>query len=231
MRRESKTATPDERRALVKLISIGKHAGGKIAGSESIDGSCHCDFCEKMAQNPDFICHECYARGDDEQKKTSPQIRHITNAAILSAVLFTLADLRLLPISAQRVRFCEDGDTVNVTMAQNLLRIAKVNPSAACGYWYKNSPTVKAAVAIEGKPRNVRLVQSSPVVGRPAAHDGISDVIFTVYMTAEEVAAAIAAGAVRCNGVKCQVCGWNCYTCKRREGCPVHVAELLRKQR
>lgn len=230
-KRESKTATPDERRSLIRLVSIGKHSGGKIEGAESIDGTCHCDFCEKMAQNPDFICAECYARGEQEQKKTSPQIRHIINAAILSGILFTLADLRLLPISAQRVRFCEDGDTVNETMGRNLLRIAKVNPAAAFGYWYKNRAAIKAAVKAEGKPRNVCFVQSSPIVGEPTDWDGIADAIFTVYINAVEVAEAINRGAIPCNGIKCLICGWRCYKANKKGNGPAHVAELLRPQK
>ena len=227
--------TAAERAALLKLVNVAFHTSGKIEGVNSIDSTAACEFCAMMraaaVDNILMICGACYAAAD--AYKEASWRTHKLNARILSSVLFSADELKALNISAAECRFNEDGDTVNVIMARNYLRIAATRPGAFFGYWYKNVPAVEAGLHAEGYhtradlPANVRFIHSSPVIGFEAAATWFDDAIFTVYPDAATTAAAIAAGAWACNGRKCMACGYNCYRMPRTDK-PLHIAEYLR---
>lgn len=227
--------TADDRRALLNMIKVSYHDSGKIEGCWSIDGCACCDFCQRMiaaaAENELMICGSCYAAADSY--KEAAWRRHALNARILSTVLFTAEELSALAIEGELCRFNEDGDTVNQTHAQNLLRITFTRPQVSFGYWYKNQPAVEAGLHAEGiftrdqLPENIRFIHSSTLIGfpvRPCWHD---DAIFTVYPDAETTLAAVAAGAHECNGRRCRACGYTCYLHARRPEA-LYIAEVLR---
>ena len=230
--------TAADRRALLALVNVAYHDSGKIEGCYSVDGSASCDFCQKMisaaADNVLIICGACYAAAD--AWKEAAWRRHCLNARILSTMLFTAEELTLLDVPNipwTRVRFNEDGDTVNETHARNLLRIAATRPAANFGYWYKNAPAVEAGLHAEGihcradLPKNVRFIHSSLLIGFQARACWFDDATFTVYPDAETTAEAIAAGAHECNGKRCRACGYFCYL-QRRQETAVNIAEVLR---
>jgi len=229
--------TPADRMQLLQLLNIAYHKTGKIQDIASIDGSVTCGFCEKMracaANNPLLICGYCYAAAD--AYKEASWRRHKLNARILSSVLFTEEELKTLAIPAMRCRINEDGDIANVTHARNVLRIQKTHDYIKFGFWYKNVPAVNEALRLEGitcradLPQNVTFVQSSVLIGIPAAPAWFTDIVFTVWPTEELTLQAIAAGSYECNGRKCMTCGFNCYhAAARRTGKAQHVAECLR---
>ena len=224
---EDKTA---DRIIALKAVKISHHTSEKIEDADSVDSCSSCDFCEKASHCAGWICQKCYARRMNKRYINS-LIRHAANVAILMVRDFTSAELAAMSASALYVRINSDGETPNATSARNILKWAgrPENKARNIGYWYKNTPAIREALETVKKPSNVILVQSSPITGKTAEWDGISDVIFTVFETLEEVNAAIAAGARRCNGVKCKDCGWKCYQKQHKTtGRPVYVAELKR---
>lgn len=215
--------------AALQAVNVSHHTSLKIEDADSIDSCSNCDFCEKASHCPGWICVKCYARRN-ATRYVGALIRHAANAAILMAYDFSAADLAIIQAGALMIRINSDGETPNATYARNILRWAArpENRPRNIGYWYKNTPAIREALETVKKPANVVFVQSSPITGQPAAWDGISDVIFTVYDTEEEVAAAVAAGARRCNGIQCKACHWKCYTRNKKSNGPVYVAELKR---
>lgn len=229
--------TEQDRRNLLHIVNIAFHESGKIEGIWSIDSTAACDFCARMikaaADNILMICGSCYAAAD--AWKEAAWRRHQLNARILSTVLFPAAELAALAIG-DLCRFNEDGDTVNVTMARNYIRIILTHQATRFGYWYKNAPAVEAGLHAEGitsreqLPDNARFIHSSALIGFPARATWFDDAIFTVYPDEKTTLAAVAAGAHECNGRKCRgaACGAFCYVMARRPADPVHVAEVLR---
>ena len=228
--------TPTERQQLLSCVNIAFHnPPSKIEGIFSIDSCAACDFCQRMmkaAENNDLmICGACYAARD--AWKEAAWRHHKLNMRILSSVLFSIDELKGLSIDGLLCRMNEDGDTVNQTMGQNYLRIFAGHPETHFSYFYKNAPSVEAALHAEGihtrdaLPENVRFIHSSALIGFPCASLWFDDARFTVYPDGETTAAAIAAGAFECNGRKCRDCGFNCYLMQRHETV-IDIAEVLR---
>ena len=145
----------------------------------------------------------------------------------MSSVEFTVEELRVLSV-AYLNRVNSSGDVPNVTYALNMIKLCYAFPAVRFGFWAKNTAAVIAACDVLGKPENVVLVQSSPIIGQPAPLAKYFDFVFTVYLTQEAVDAAIAAGAGACNGKKCKDCGYSCYLNLWKESGVVNVAEYLR---
>ena len=233
--RKGTAMTAADRRELLSLVNVAYHVGGKIDGVFSIDSTASCEFCQRMIEAAKtrllMICGACYAAAD--AWKEAAWRRHKLNALIFSTVLFTVEELRQLPIAGLLCRFNEDGDKVNETMARNYLRIAAAHESTMFGYWYKNTAAVEAGLIAEGitrredRPANVRFIHSSILIGFEAAETWFDDAIFTVYPDEETTLEAVRNGAHECNGRKCRDCGYTCYVMQRRPAV-VRVAEVLR---
>ena len=214
---------------LIRIINVAYHKTGKIEGITSLDGSCTCNFCEKLRGaveiDKTIICGLCYAARD--AYKEAAWRRHQLNARILSSVLFDEMALTALAISTIYGRINGDGDIVNATHARNVLRAIRVHKMTRFGFWYKNVPAVRAGILAEGKPVNVTFVQSSVHIGKADKPAEFTDIVFTVYPTYESLQAAIDAGAVQCNGRKCMTC-LACYNGDGNGNGVRYVAEYLR---
>ena len=203
-----------ERMTLVRMVPCNLHEDGKIEGISSIDSSCGaCEFCQKMQMaaenNPFIICKYCYDEKQEKYRKGMAQ-RHALNAAILSLVLFDISELATIP-ATDTVREDSSGDVVNVIHARNYIRFSYAHPYANVALWAKNVEVVTEAFDIEGKPQNMKFIQSSIMIGKKAKLSKYADNTFTVYLTEEEVLEAIRNGANPCNGRKCKECGMCCY--------------------
>lgn len=219
--------TAADRLILIMNYNAAYHTSGKIEGITSFDSSCTgCAFCQKMRKaaenNPAHICGYCYDAAQ-ELWKHEARNRHMLNLLIMSAVEYTPEELRLIPVGVLD-RGNSSGDTPNETYAVNILNLARINAPLHFAYWAKNTAAVVAACDKVGKPENIKLVQSSPIIGKPAKRAKYFDTVFTVYPDEETTRAAIAAGAWECNGRKCRECGNACYTGAAGE----NVAEVLR---
>lgn len=223
--------TAADRIELIMLYHAAFHTGGKIAGVTSYDSSAtNCEFCKKCraaAEKVDsHICAKCYDYAQEHGFKGPNMLnRHTLNMVIMSSVEFTREELARIPASKIN-RVNSSGDTPNTTYAINMLNLAHVNRYFNFAYWVKNTAAVIAAVEKVGKPKNMILVQSSCIIGRPAKLAKYFDYVFTVYESEEAVKNAIVSGAMSCNGTKCQECGYKCYNGTWPNGS--NIAELLK---
>lgn len=220
--------------ARYELLSIYKaayHDSGKIEGITSYDSTAtNCEFCKAMRKaaesNPAHICRYCYDYAQEHSFRGANIVnRHTINMLIMSSVEFTVDELKR--VNATYInRVNSSGDTPNEIYAGNMLKIAYAFPVFRFAYWAKNKAAVIAACDKYGKPANMTLVQSSPIIGKPVKLAKYFDIVFTVYATKESIAEALANGACECNGKKCRDCGYKCYLNGWKKGS--NVAEYLR---
>ena len=228
---EKDVITEADRIALLTIYKAAYHDSGKIEGITSYDSTAtNCAFCAQMRKaaesNPKHICNYCYDYAQEHSFRGANIVnRHTLNMLIMSNVLFTVEELRL--VSASYInRVNSSGDTPNTTYARNMFNIMRAYPGFHFAYWAKHTAAVIEACEIDGKPANVTLVQSSPIIGKPAKLAKYFDIVFTVYATKEELEKALASGACECNGKKCKDCGYKCYLNGWKSGS--NVAEYLR---
>lgn len=220
---------------LLRVYHASYHKSGKIEEIMSYDSTAtNCEYCQLMreaaANNPLHICNYCYDKAQEESYKGVNVLnRHTLNMIIFSEVEFTVDELKILPCGL-RNRINSSGDVPNKTYAKNSLNLAYAFPAARFTLWAKNTVDVIAACDEIGKPANMRLIQSSPIIGKPAKLAKYFDCVFTVYATKEETAKAIANGAKACNGKKCKDCGFRCYDSVENGGWEAgsNIAEYLR---
>ena len=226
-------ADPEHNRpALIGFLaeSVTYHKGGKIEGLFSLDvASRQCRFCESMQEaakaNPAIICRFCYARNEHE----SATRRHEITGNILSTVRIRPDEAAYIGAKAHKLRFDSDGELLNDIHADNLIAIAKANPSSTDSIWTKDADTLEGAFnRAGGKPANLICGISSPQINIPAKPREWANFIFTVY-TPEGLKRALARGEYSCNGRKCMECNYRCYDREANKEGPVYIAELLRK--
>jgi hypothetical protein len=203
----------------IKLLTIYRpayHNSGKIEGITSYDSTAtNCEFCQAMRKaaenNPLHICGYCYDYSQEHGfKGVNVLNRHSLNMIIMASVDFEIDELRILN-SSYINRINSSGDVPNVTYACNMIKLAYAFSALRFAFWAKNTAAVITACDKYGKPENLVLVQSSPIIGSPAKLAKYFDFVFTVYLTKEDTEKAIADGSGECNGKKCKLCGYKCY--------------------
>lgn len=208
--------TSVERLQLLSLYSVAYHDGGKIEGIFSLDSSAtSSEFCKAMRKaaqnNPAHICGMCYDYTQEHNfKGRNVRNRHTLNLLIMSTVEFTREELSILP-SGLLNRINSSGDTENIIYARNMINYAFSHPCGKIGYWAKNILPIIRACDELGKPRNLVLVQSSPIIGKVVPLAKYFDYVFVVFATKEDIEEALKNGACECNGRKCKNCGYSCY--------------------
>ena len=175
--------------------------------------------CMAMMQNKETVCSHCYAYKQVESGVYPNQRKCLErNGKALSGAL-----LNIVPnLSKQEIfRFESHGDVINATHARNYIRIAKANPTVQFAAWTKRPYIWRTAINVEGKPDNLKIVYSSPIVNQPndiRKRFPFIDTIFTVYEKGIEAPNQI---PCQCGPGSCNRCR-QCYT---RDGM---VAETLR---
>lgn len=208
--------TPVEKMQLLHVYNVAYHDSGKIEGISSLDSSAHnCEFCATMRKaagnNPLHICGMCYDFAQEHSFKGRNVLnRHSLNLLIMSTIDFSIEELATLP-ETELIRINSSGDTANIIYARNMIKYVYAHAYTKTAYWAKNTAPIIAACKELGKPENLILVQSSPIIGHPAKLAEFFDYVFTVYVTKEATEAAIKDGSCACNGKKCAACGFKCY--------------------
>lgn len=224
-------AKEDERMENIKVVSVAQferetgihisHLTGKMDKVRAISTYAGDNpSCLALMKCKDTVCSHCYAYKQVESGIYPNQRTCLErNGKALSGAL-----LNIVPnLSKQQIfRFESHGDVINVTHARNYIRIAKSNPTVQFGAWSKRPEVWKAALKEEGKPANLRLVYSSPMLNMPVnikkAYP-FFDSEFTVYE--KEATPAADSWKCRCSKGSCNSCRF-CYT---KSG---NIAEVLR---
>ena len=206
-------------------IHVNDGMTGKMHDMCACSTSCACNkFCKARMKDKKLICAKCYADALLEKNKggRGKALAEVleSNFELLNSTVLPIELLPRFPnISISRIEAF--GDVASVICAINYTNIAKANPNVTFGWWTKNMNFLKQAFdAVGGKPENVVVVQSSPVINQPAAKHPLADKVFTVYTKeyAAEHNIAINCGARSC--VTCQ----NCY----HKGGETYINELLK---
>jgi hypothetical protein len=118
-----------------------------------------------------------------------------------------LSERELLPqeipaINEQIARFASYGELINMMHFINLLRIALANPRTIFTLWTKRPKIVQIVLKLLGKPDNLILIYSSPVVGVPSKLPKGFDKVFTAFAKGSDMTDINCHGA--CN--TCRLC-------------------------
>jgi hypothetical protein len=171
---------------------------GKLAGIISINTPTSTNpFCQSM-QKTDSVCKSCYAQ---RYEKLRPNI-----VTAFERNTF-LSERELLPqeipaINEQIARFASYGELINMMHFINLLRIALANRQTIFTLWTKRPKIVQIVLKLLGKPDNLILIYSSPVVGVPSKLPKGFDKVFTAFARGSDMTDINCHGA--CNS--CRLC-------------------------
>ena len=188
-------------------VHIVTSHGGKMEGIGSLSTSCTKNkFCQKRKENPENICHYCYANTILHMREGCRKNCE-KNSEILTSRILEKSELPILNYSV--FRFEAFGDLENETQLINYFNICKANKRTDFALWTKN-PAIVDKVIKKGykKPRNLQIVLSSLKVNEKADANKwkFIDKVFTVYsddyIKKNEI--KINCGAKSC--VSCQKC-------------------------
>jgi hypothetical protein len=193
---------------------VSDNMSGKMAGIPSISTSVlENPICQKRRQDPNSICAKCFAastaaRYSSLAKNLKSNLELLTGEILPADVL-----PRFIPELSNIVRFESFGDLANVNQAINYLNIAKVNPGVRFAIWTKNIGILAKAVETVGKPENIRIIYSAPIVNHAIDVEKTKqsfpyvDAVFTVY---DKKHAAENNVEINCGAKSCITCR-NCY--------------------
>ena len=195
-------------------VIVSDNMSGKMSGIPSISTSVlENPICQKRRKQKDSICSKCFAastaaRYSSLAKNLSSNLELLTGEILPADVL-----PRFIPELASIVRFESFGDLANVNQAINYLNIARVNPDVRFALWTKNIGILAKAVEMTGKPENIRIIYSSPIVNKAIDVEKTQrtfpciDAVFTVYDKKHVAANEI---DINCGAKSCITCR-NCY--------------------
>lgn len=195
-------------------VIVSDNMSGKMAGIPSISTSVLDNpICKKRRAQKDSICSKCFAastaaRYSSLAKNLSSNLELLTGEILPDDVL-----PRFIPELANIVRFESFGDLAHVNQAINYLNIARVNPGVRFAIWTKNIGILAAAVERVGKPGNIRIIYSAPIINQAIDVEKTKstfpavDAVFTVYDKKHVAANDI---DINCGAKSCITCR-NCY--------------------
>lgn len=195
-------------------VIVSDNMSGKMAGIPSISTSVlENPICQKRREQKDSICSKCFAastaaRYSSLAKNLKSNLELLTGEILPPDVL-----PRFIPELANIVRFESFGDLANVTQAINYLNIARVNPGVRFALWTKNITFLAKAVETVGKPDNIRIIYSAPIMNQAIGVEKMQrafpviDAVFTVY---DKKHVAENNVDINCGAKSCITCR-NCY--------------------
>lgn len=169
---------------------------GKMIGISSINTPTSTNpFCKSM-QKTSSICKSCYAQRGESYRKGL--------VGAFSRNLFLtqrpLEEGEIPAIDANIFRFHSYGEIHNAQHLENYMTIAATNPHTIFTLWTKRKGIVQRVLKKGGKPDNMILIYSSPVVDKQVKLPKGFDKVFTVYSkdNAQDT-------AINCHG-SCNTC-------------------------
>jgi hypothetical protein len=168
---------------------------GKLAGIISINTPTSTNpFCQSM-QKTDSVCKSCYAQ---RYEKLRPNIVEAFKRNKF------LSERELLPqeipaINEQIARFASYGELINMMHFINMIRIALANRQTIFTLWTKRPKIVQIVLKLLGKPDNLILIYSCPIVGKVSALPKGFDKVFTAFARGSDMT------DINCHG-SCNTC-------------------------
>ena len=195
-------------------VIVSDNMSGKMAGIPAISTSVLDNpICQKRRQDPSSICAKCFA-ASTAARYSSLAKNLSSNLELLTGEILPAEALpRFIPELASIVRFESFGDLASVNQAINYLNIAKVNPGVRFAIWTKNIGILAKAVEMVGKPGNIRIIYSAPIVNQAIDVEKTQrafpcvDAVFTEY---DKKHIAENNTEINCGAKSCVTCR-NCY--------------------
>lgn len=195
-------------------VIVSDNMSGKMFGIPAVSTSVlENPICQKRREDPESICAGCFA-ANTAARYTSLAKNLKSNLELLTGEILPLDALPVfIPELASIVRFEAFGDLANVTQAINYINIAKQNPRVCFAIWTKNIAFLAKAIEETGKPENLRVIYSSPIVNKAIELEKLQrgfpcvDAIFTVY---DKKYIAANNTEINCGAKSCITCR-NCY--------------------
>lgn len=195
-------------------VIVSDNMSGKMYGIPSVSTSVlENPVCQKRREDPNSICSRCFA-ANTAARYSSLAANLKSNLELLTGEILPADVLpRFIPELANIVRFESFGDLANVNQAINYLNIARVNPGVRFALWTKNIGFLAKAVETVGKPENIRVIYSSPIINQPIDVETTKrafpcvDAVFTVY---DKKHVAENSTEINCGAKSCITCR-NCY--------------------
>lgn len=163
-------------------VYISENMSGKMSGILAISTLCTINpRCIARMKSGENVCKHCFAAATTARYKSLRE--HLEeNTRTLSAGIIPDENLPRFKKTVSIVRFEAFGDLVNVAHARNYLRIATINPHVKFALWTKNPDILADAIAIDGKPANMMVIQSALKLDTPEPpFADFVDKVFTVY--------------------------------------------------
>lgn len=199
-------------------LHVSDDMSGKMTGIPSVSTSCLVNpICIKRMEDGDSVCASCFAETTLRRYKDCGACMESNFYLLTESIL----DPELLPRfgNVRIVRIESFGDVANVNQAINYANMCRVNPQITFAWWTKNVPIVRKAFELTGKPENVILVESAPLLNTEIEpSDPCVDKTFTVYDDHKDDDPFI-----NCGGRCCLTC----QRCYHRET-EIHVREALK---
>ena len=211
MSKAKKTVVINEKEYIVKKskfcinespVHVSDSMSGKMTGIPSISTSCLCNpICIQRMKDGNSVCSHCFAEATLSRYKDCGKAMESNYNLLNDSVL----PIEYLPVfgNVQIARIESFGDIASVTQAINYANICKVNPSVRFAWWTKNASILKKAFDIVGKPENVVIIESAPLLNKEIKKSNeYIDKTFTVF--SKEDGNCINCGSRKC--FSCQVC-------------------------
>lgn len=184
------------------IMHISDNMSGKMHDIPSVSTSCMCNpICKARMKNGNSICASCFAVATINHYKTLG-VAMENNYELLNADVLPFEMLPNLKKTVEITRIESFGDVASETQAENYHRFITKNPHVMFAWWSKNMKIIEPIFNRLGKPSNVVMIESSPMVNveiKPSSW--IVDKVFTVfddeYIKAHNV--EINCGARDCN--------------------------------
>lgn len=211
----------------IKTIHITNHAvNGKLAGFHSISTSVRLNpYCKKRCDKNGLICKKCYA--DVHLRRYKNLDRALTrNTELLTTEIIPWDDL---PRIMDRVfRFESFGDLHNEVHFENYLNICLKNPDTTFAIWTKNPFLMKRVFNRRGKPDNLIIILSSPLLNRVMENPGYDfvDKVFTVWTKEGVKESSVELNCTPVDG-SMHRCA-DCMKCYRKDDPTYYIHELLK---
>jgi hypothetical protein len=185
---------------------------GKMTGIQSINTPTTGNtFCQAM-QKTNTICKSCYAQ---RYEKMRPSLVNATTRNLFLAERYL--ELGEIPrFSEEIVRYHSYGELINQIHFTNFMYIAAANPHTIFTLWTKRYGIVHRALKGRGKPDNLILIYSSPIVGKVSALPKHFNKVFTTFARGSDMT------DINCHG-SCNTCRL-CYS----HNDTTHIHEIIK---
>lgn len=177
---------------------------GKMTGFQSLSTSpLHNTFCQARAKCKNTICSHCYSIAMQKQYENLSKMLE-RNLEVLTTELIPVEKWPI--VNALMIRLESFGDVMNGTQIKNYFNFCRRNPRVQFTVWTKNLPLYREVLKTEGKPENLIIIASSPVVNLaldPFKAYPFVDKVFTVYT---KEFAALHGIKINCGARSCAAC-------------------------